>query len=256
MRPLAELLRMVEAGETCVLATTVAAQGSTPRKAGARMVLTASGRQIGTVGGGELEALVLVTARAMLAGESATCLVEAPACGGTVTVYLEVFAPTRQVLVVGAGHVGSAVARAAAGAGYRVTVAAPSAPERLADSPEIATLQADGPAALAAVKQPEATHVIVATGENDADVAWAAAALVGPFLSVGVVGSPRKAAAIGERAAGAGVAAARAAAVRCPVGLAIGAVTPAEIAVSIVGELVMLDRAGSVPESWRIRPSE
>ena len=252
MKVLAELLRLVEAGESCVLATTVAAQGSTPRKAGARLVLAADGRQVGTVGGGELESLVLTTARALLVGREATCLLEAPACGGTVTVYLERFAPARQVLVVGAGHVGLAVARGAAGAGYRVTVAAPRAPERLSGQAEVAALAANSPEALKDLPFPEATHVIVATGEQDADVAWAVAALAGPFLSVGVVGGPRKASAVRECALARSVSGDRVATLRCPVGLAIGAVTPAEIAVSIVAELVMLDRIRDVPASWRI----
>ena len=256
MKVLAELQRLVAAGETCVLATTVTAEGSTPRKAGARLVLTASGKQIGTVGGGELEGLVLTTAHAMLTGRERTCFLESPACGGTVTTYLEVFAPERQVLVVGAGHVGRAVALAALAAAFRATVAAPSAPERLADAPEVVTLAAGGPDALVTFPQPDSCHVIVATGEHDVDVAWAVAALAGPFASVGVVGSPGKAARIRHQAASVGVPPARVATLRCPVGLAIGAVTPAEIAVSIVAELVMLERAGSVPVSWQIKPSE
>jgi xanthine dehydrogenase accessory factor len=255
MKVLAELQRLVASGQTCVLATTVAAHGSTPRKEGARLVLAASGEQIGTVGGGELESLVLSTAKAMLTGREKTCLVEAPACGGTVTTYLEVFAPERQVLVVGAGHVGRAVALAARASSFRATVAAPSAPERMADAPEVATIAAAGPEALASFPEPGATHVIVATGDNDVDVAWSVAALAGPFASVGVVGSAGKAARIRHQAASQGVPPARVATLRCPVGLAIGAVTPAEIAVSIVAELVMLDRAGSVPESWQIKPS-
>lgn len=255
MKVLTELEALVEAGETCVLATTVAAEGSTPRKAGARMVVTTSGRRIGTVGGGELESLVLATARELLVSQETTCLIEAPACGGTVTVYLERFGPARRVLVVGAGHVGLAVARAAAAAGFSVTVAAPSAAERLEGAPEIQALPADSPAVLDTLPVPAATHVIVATGEHDADVAWALGGLAGSFASVGVVGGPRKAEVIRERAAGKAIAPERAKALRCPVGLAIGAVTPAEIAVSIVAELVMLERAGEVPGSWQIKPS-
>jgi xanthine dehydrogenase accessory factor len=170
-----------------------------------------------------------------------------------VTVYLERFAPARQVLVVGAGHVGLAVARGAAAAGYRVTVAAPQAPERLASTPELTALATDSPHGLTGFPLPEATHVIVATGEHDADVAWALAALAGPFASIGVVGGPKKASAIRERALAQAVRHERAATLRCPVGLAIGAVTPAEIAVSIVAELVMLDRVRDVPASWRIK---
>lgn len=255
MNVLAELVRVVESGETCALATIVAAQGSTPRKAGARLVVTASGRQFGTVGGGELESAVLAATRDLLSGKEASCVLELPACGGTVTVYLERFAPVRQVLVVGAGHVGGAVARAAAAAGYRVTVVSPSALPGLDDTPDVTVLHTRSAVALADLQQAEATHVIVATGEHDADLAWAVAALTGSFASVGVVGGPRKAEAIRAQAEATGIAPNRVAMLRCPVGLAIGAVTPAEIAVSIVAELVMLDRNREVPPSWRIQPS-
>ena len=110
------------------------------------------------------------------------------------------------------------------------------------------------PSALEGWEYAERTHVIVATGDADADSAWAVAALARPFAGVGVVGSGNKAAAIRHAAAGAGVRPERIHTLRCPVGLDLGAVTPAEIAISIVAELIRLDRVGEVPEGWR-RPS-
>jgi xanthine dehydrogenase accessory factor len=65
------------------------------------------------------------------------------------------------------------------------------------------------------------------------------------------VGSRNKAAAIRHAAVATGVPPDRVHTLRCPVGLDLGAVTPEEIAVSIVAELIRLDRTGGVPEGWR-----
>jgi xanthine dehydrogenase accessory factor len=172
-------------------------------------------------------------------------------CGGTVTVMLERFGPQRRLLVVGAGHVGAALATAGARAGYQVTVASPGAADRLAGVGGIATVATAGPALLDGWEAPEATHVVIATGDASADGAWAVAALARPFAGVGVIGSRNKAAAIRHAAAAAGIAPGRVHELRCPVGLDLGAVTPEEIAVSVVAELIRLDRTGEVPEGWR-----
>ncbi len=167
------------------------------------------------------------------------------------TVMLEKFAPQRRLLVVGAGHVGRALARAASHAGYRVALTSPGGPEPLEALADVELIAAGDPSALAEREAADRTHVVVATGDADADSAWAVAALAGPFAGVGVVGSHNKAAAIRHAAAGAGVRPERIHELRCPVGLDLGAVTPEEIAVSIVAELIRLDRTGEVPEGWR-----
>jgi len=252
MRVLRQLLDAVDAADVCVLATVVAVRGSAPRRDAARLLLTASGVRTGTVGGGEVEARTLTVAEAMFTGPDAAQVIEVPVnCGGTVTVMLEKFAPPRQLLVIGAGHVGTAVARAGTHAGYRVTLASPAHAERVHDLAGVEPLATADPAVLAGWEHPERTHVVVATGDAAADGAWALAALARSFAGVGVVGSRNKAEAIRHAAAAAGIGAARMTALRCPVGLDLGAVTPEEIAVAIVAELIRLDRTGEVPEGWR-----
>jgi xanthine dehydrogenase accessory factor len=188
----------------------------------------------------------------MLAAGASGRVVEKPInCGGTVTVMLEKFGPQRRLLVIGAGHVGAALATAGARAGYQVTVASSAAAERLRDLPGIDAIAGAEPGMLAGFQHPEVTQVVVATGDADADASWAVAALARPFAGVGVVGSRNKAAAVRHAAAAAGVPPDRVHTLRCPVGLDLGAVTPEEIAVSIVAELIRLDRTGEVPEGWR-----
>ncbi|MFI5166067.1 MAG: XdhC family protein [Thermoanaerobaculales bacterium] len=252
MQVLRRLLEIVDGGDIAVLATVVAVTGSAPRRPGARMLLSSGGAREGTVGGGEVEAAALAAAEEMLAGGKPGRVFELPIhCGGKVTLMLEKFAPPQRVLVVGAGHVGAAVAAVAAQAGYLVTVASPSGGEELRGIPGIEPARASGPEFLAQCEHPNVTHVIVATGNGDVDGAWAVAALLSSFATVGVIGSRTKAAAIRQAASSAGVPEARMRVFRCPVGLDLGAVTPEEIAVSIVAELVKLDRTGEVPEGWR-----
>ncbi|HVN32740.1 MAG TPA: XdhC family protein [Thermoanaerobaculaceae bacterium] len=251
MNVLRRLIENVDAGTTCVLATVVQAKGSAPRRQGARLLLSASGTKDGTVGGGEVEAAVLDAAHGMLAGGLNAYTLEMPTnCGGTVMVMLERFGPHRRLVVVGAGHVGAALATAGARAGYQVTVASPTGVELRALA-GVEIVAAAEPGMLTGFEHPGVTQVVVATGNADADSDWAVAALSCPFAGVGVVGSRTKAAAIRHAAAAAGVPPERVHTLRCPVGLDLGAVTPEEIAVSIVAELIRLDRTGEVPEGWR-----
>jgi xanthine dehydrogenase accessory factor len=249
---LRRLLQAVDDGDTCVLATVAGARGSAPRKDPARLLVSARGLRVGTVGGGEVEAAADAATAEMLAGPDGSRLLELVTnCGGVVTVMLEKFAPQRRVLIVGAGHVGQALALASSQAGYRVTLVGGGAPRSLDGLVDVERLTAAEPSALDGLENAERTHVIVATGDADADSAWAVAALVGRFSDVGVVGSRNKAAAVRHAAAGAGVPPERIHTLRCPVGLDLGAVTPEEISVSIVAELIRLDRTGEVPEGWR-----
>jgi len=252
MEILRQLIESVDSGGSCVLATVVAVHGSAPRGAGARLLIRGDGSREGTVGGGEVEGEVLAAAGAMLAGGPAARVLEMDTgCGGTVAVMLERFAPQRRMLVIGAGHVGAALAVTGARAGYCVTVASPGGTERLAGVPGVETVATATPAMFETWESPAVTQVVVATGDAAADASWAVAALGQPFAGVGVLGSRKKAATIRQAAAAAGVPAARVDTLRCPVGLDLGAVTPEEIAVSIVAELIRLDRTGEVPEGWR-----
>jgi xanthine dehydrogenase accessory factor len=252
MNVLAALVEKVKGGETCILATVIKAEGSAPRKDSARVLIGRDGARFGTVGGGEVEAQTLAEAGGLFASPESTRLVEFPShCGGNVTLFLEKFSPPKRLIVVGAGNVGRAVALLALRSGYSPIVVAPGAAERLADVREIEVAEATDPVWLDGWSEPANSHLIVATGNADADVSWAVAGLERGFSGVGVVGSANKAAAIRHAAAGAGLPPKKARSVRCPVGIDIGGVTPEEIAVSIIAELIRLDRTGGVPEAWR-----
>jgi xanthine dehydrogenase accessory factor len=145
-----------------------------------------------------------------------------------------------RVFVFGAGHVGGAIARAAAAAGFRVVV--------IDDRPEYAdptrfeqgvdVLAADVETALARYPLNAADAVVIATRGHRNDALILERIATSPAGYVGLLGSRRKKAVVTKGLTAAGVPAKALKRVRVPVGLAIGAVTPEEIAVSVVAELI------------------
>src|SRR5512135_1563283 len=114
-----EIIRLKKARVPATLATVVEPRGSAPRKAGAKMLVRRDGSIVGTIGGGQTEADTIVAAQEVLRrGQPRTLnfsLTEphGAVCGGEVTIYLEPLVVPQHLVVVGGGHVGQAVGRAA-----------------------------------------------------------------------------------------------------------------------------------------------
>ena len=145
-----------------------------------------------------------------------------------------------RVLVFGAGHVGAAIARAAAAAGFRVVViddrAEYAAPGRFENG--IGVLVGDVDVALARYPLSGADAVVIATRGHRNDALILERIATSPAGYVGLLGSRRKKLVVTKGLTKAGVPARALKRVRVPVGVAIGAVTPEEIAVSVVAELI------------------
>ena len=128
----AALAEALERGEEVALVTIVASTGSTPQRVGAKMLVYADGRTVGTIGGGCYENDAFWKAREAIKTRQAahvkyelnddfaqeTGLV----CGGQMEVFIEPVEPSPEVYVFGAGHVGYCVARMAHDVGFRVHV--------------------------------------------------------------------------------------------------------------------------------------
>ena len=122
----------LDRGEPAALVTIVSATGSTPQRIGAKMLVFADGRMIGTIGGGCYENDAFWKAREAIADRKPrlvhyelsddfaqeTGLI----CGGQMDVYIEPIEPSPELYVVGAGHVGFHLARLAHEVGFRVHV--------------------------------------------------------------------------------------------------------------------------------------
>ena len=246
----ADLVRKSGSG---ALATVARARGSTPVPAGTKMLVGAEGRLIGSVGGGCVEAEVIGAALDAQASRRPSLLTHhlnadlagdlGLSCGGTVDIFVEPLLADEayvRVLVFGAGHVGAAIARAAAAAGFRVVVIDDRSEyadaARFSDG--IAVLAADVETALARYTITAGDAVVIATRGHRNDALILERIATSPAGYVGLLGSRRKKAVVTKGLKAAGVPAKSLQRVRVPVGLPIGAVTPEEIAVSVVAELI------------------
>jgi len=265
LRKAAEL---AEAHVPFALATIVEAAGSTPRSS-AKMLVLSDGSTQGTIGGGKVEALVGEAARAAIASGSSRLLdyslapdgAQAMACGGALKVFVEVFAARSRLVIVGAGHVGAAVAALAARVGYRVAMVDQrpdyATPERLPMAGEL-YVEADLAAALSRVPLGREDCVVVCTSSHETD-ALAVGSVIralppGGCRYLGVLGSRRKVAGLVASLDSGGVPYDELARIRAPIGLDLGAETPEEIALSIVAELASVLSGGSaLPLSRRPR---
>jgi xanthine dehydrogenase accessory factor len=252
-------LRAARSGEPAALVTVVATEGSTPRKAGAKMVVHADGRLVGSVGGGRLEADLVARARSAIAtGKPELVSFELTpegtgpdglACGGTLRAFVEPLETAPVLLLFGAGHVSAALARLARPLGFRIEVADERAEQASAERFPDADRVVVEPFATAVSRMSlgPLSYAVVATRGHESDEEALAAVLGRGLRFVGLLGSRTKAAKLFERLRGRGVPAEELERVRTPLGLAIGAQTPEEIALSIMAELVALRRGAPAP---------
>jgi xanthine dehydrogenase accessory factor len=214
------------------------------------MLVLKDGATVDTIGGGPLERQV--------AADASECLVSGVSrtetyglttegkralgslCGGEVTVFLDVHAPAHTLLIVGAGHVGHALARCAELLDYRLVVL--DSREDMVTREHFPTAQrlVCGEPALTAelVAIDETTHVVIVTHSHKVDKEALRAALGSAAASIGMMGSARKIRTIFSELRDEGVAPALLEQVHSPIGLDIGAETPAELALSIMAEIV------------------
>jgi xanthine dehydrogenase accessory factor len=245
----------VRSGWRVCLATVIEARGSTPRSVGAKMVISSSGETFGTVGGGEVEKKVLEAAPGVmktgrtaivefdLSGESAD--IDA-LCGGNLRVFLEPLGEYRGLFIIGAGHVGRALAVSASAVGFAVTL--------VDDREEF--LHGEGlPGTVRTVRATPAdfgekldmdadSFAVIATRGHALDKEWLGAVSGIGLRYVGMVGSRRKVESVFAALRREGVSDEFLEKVHSPVGLNIGAETPAEIAVSITAELIEVLHGG------------
>jgi xanthine dehydrogenase accessory factor len=235
-----------------VLVTVAATGGSPPGKAGAKMLVTAAGHE-GTVGGGKVEAAALEHARRLLGADTGPEILKLDvvqdlemSCGGTMTLVLEPVTPPLRLVIFGAGHISEALCHLAAWAGFDVTVCDERedwlTPERFPDART--RIVAPWEDAVQQARLDARTFVTSITPGHAFDQRVVRTVMAGnPPRYLGVIGSKRKAALFRkELIEEAGVAPERAEALHIPMGLAIGAADPREIALSIAAELVLVAR--------------
>ena len=256
----------LDRGEPVALVTIVSTTGSTPQRVGAKMLVFADGRTVGTIGGGCYEndafgkARHAITTRAPqlvhyeLSDDFAqeTGLI----CGGQMDVYIEPIEPSPELYVIGAGHVGFHLARVAQEVGFRVHVIDDrqkfANAERFPTATEI--LVEDIPAWIARTSLPPYAYVVIVTRGHTNDLEALRGLAPRDLRYLGLIGSRAKVARIYAELAADPLPPDALKRVHAPIGLDIGAVTPQEIAVSILAELIAVKHGKVQSPSMRWTP--
>lgn len=246
----AAVAEALERGEAAALVTIVSTTGSTPQRVGAKMLVFPDGRMVGTIGGGCYENDAFWKAREAITSRKPqlvhyeldddfaqeTGLV----CGGQMSVYIEPVEPNPSLYVIGAGHVGACLANMAHDAGFEVHVVDDrekfASRERFPQVAEVVT--EDIPAWLERTVLPSHAYCVIVTRGHTNDLDALRALAPRELRYLGLIGSRAKVARITDQLLSEGMNPAMLTQIHAPIGLDIGAVTPQEIAVSILAQLI------------------
>ncbi len=252
-----ELAEARQARRPCAVVTVAATRGSVPREAGSKMLVYADGLVSGTIGGGKFESLVVAEAAAAIRAKQPVLknypLHEMAAdsfgaiCGGDVTILIEPQIVGESLFLVGGGHCAKAIARLAAECGLLVTIIEDRS-EVVSDLSRAITVvrDLDAPAFIRGRewKRDEALVMVSRNYELDRE-ALAAALDIAEVGYLGMIGSKRKVQRVFDELRQRGVNEEKFKRVYAPLGLDIGADAPAEIAVSVLAEVLAVLRGKS-----------
>lgn len=244
-----QLNSSIRSGIPVCLCVVIETTGSVPRRASTKMLVFRDGSTVGTVGGGGVELLSTEAALQALkdgqtnlihyslkdGGESSVGV-----CGGEMTVYIEPHLTQPTLLIIGAGHVGKAVARASATLGFRVVLT----DDRMDDMDSagfpsnvefVKSLMADLPNVL---PFEENTYIVNVSRGSDVDIAGMAPILNQKFAYLGIIGSLKRWDHTRRGLLGQGVTVEQINRIKSPIGFDIRGETPEEIAISILAEVI------------------
>jgi xanthine dehydrogenase accessory factor len=240
----------LQKGEEVALVTIVSSTGSTPQRVGAKMLVYADGRTVGTIGGGCYENESFWKAREAIKSRKPLTMKfdlnddfaqeTGLVCGGQMEVFIEPVEPSPELFVFGAGHVGYHVARMAHEVGFHVHVVDDrekfANTERFGDDIEVVVDHI--PAWLDTHQLPPASYAVIVTRGHTHDLDAMRSLSSRPLRYLGLIGSKAKVKRIFDALLEEGVQPDTLTGVHAPIGLDIGAITPQEIAISIVAELI------------------
>ena len=257
----AEIAKLRREGRKAALATIIQVQGSIPSYESSKILVRDDGSIVGTVGGGCVEAEVWSAAQQVMREEKPRRLHfnlntqpeldNGLICGGSLDIFVEPILAVPTAFIFGGGHVSLHVSKVANVAGFDTVV--------MDDRPAFANAERFPEAAethagpweeiFPQLKINEFSYLVLVTRGHKGDLACLRWALTTPARYIGMIGSKRKFIEIAKVLEGEGVTAEKLERVHSPVGLDIGALTPEEIAVAIVAEMIAVRRnaATSLP---------
>lgn len=244
-------------GGAAAVATVIGRSGSAPQVVGAKLLLHADGRLVGTVGGGSIEERVLAACRETLRDGSPR-MIKADlvrdlgmCCGGEMEVFVEHIQPEARVILIGAGHVAQSLAPMCKAAGFGVLVVDDRS--ELLESPAFSDVEClshdvDGlDDALPNLGSDD--YVVIVTRDHNRDELALASLVHRPHRYLGMIASRRKVHTVIRRILRRNEELGRPppdlSRVRAPIGLALGGRTPGEIAVSVLAEIIAHRHGGN-----------
>jgi len=243
-----KIAELKEQGEAFAVATLVDVKGSSPRKPGTRMIVLSQGETVGSIGGGRLEQLVVEAClRAISSGETALLTLGlhpedgVMACGGEVKIFIEPIIPKRRLMILGAGHVGRALASVAIFCEIETILADRNSEVFKKNSIDGSICQVvleDTCEFFRKYLPRPHDFIVIATGSHQDDLTALRDALRTRASFIGLLGSRKKREAFFKKLRKEGYKEEELERVVCPVGLAIGAQGPQEIAISIMAQII------------------
>lgn len=248
-----KMAELIREQETFAVATIVNYRGSVPRQI-AKMLITKDQKTYGSIGGGCVEGQVVEEAILMLKQGVKGVIVKSydlveeefggvgMNCGGKIDVSIEIAEPAPRLIIIGSGHLSSAIAKLAQLLGFEIIVIDPLATKDR--FPKSALVVPDFPETnLLNMHVSSNTHIVIVTRHKD-DLPALRTALKTNAEYIGLIGSRRRVLQAFRILLHEGITQQQLNRVNAPVGLDIGAETPEEIAVSIMAEIVQRRRLG------------
>ncbi|MFH0768772.1 MAG: XdhC/CoxI family protein [Chloroflexota bacterium] len=249
-----EIVKLKADGEEVALVTVVSTRGSTPREEGAKMLVKADGSIFGTIGGGGLEGQVIKEAIKVISQGNPKRLPfsltntdvekEGQICGGEMEVFIEPIVTAPTIYLFGGGHISLPLAKIGKLLGFNIVVLDDRAefanPDRFPEA-EI-TMADDFTKLFPKLKIDKSSYIVIVTRSHQYDntiLEWA----VGTNARyIGMIGSKTKVKTLFSHLQSKGISKELLDKAHSPIGLAINAQTPEEIAVSILAEIVSVRR--------------
>jgi xanthine dehydrogenase accessory factor len=246
-----EIVLAKKDGKAVVLATVVETQGSGPRGEGARMVVKKDGSTVGTVGGGAIEKLVIEEAKKIMNASRPKMISHdlkdiGMSCGGSMSIFLEPLNPAPQLLIFGAGHIGTVLAQIVKTMEFNVTV--------IDNRPDFANrdrlpwvdevIAGEYLDAMEKIDFNESTYVVILTHKHAHDFEVIEKCMQKPHRYVGMIGSKKKVETVFNKLRKKGIGDDAIKSIHAPIGMDIAANTPAEIAIAISAQLVSVRNQG------------
>jgi xanthine dehydrogenase accessory factor len=256
-----EVVRLRRLGQKCALATIVQVNGSIPSYESAKLLVREDGSMLGTIGGGCVEAEVWNAAREVMQEERPrqmnfslgqdAAYDNGLICGGQLSVFVEPVIPQPRLFVFGAGHISKSISKIASMAGFATVIVdnrdAFANRDRFPEADEIHSEEYEEVFPKLTIR--DTSYIVIVTRGHRDDMRVLRWAVETPAKYVAMIGSKRKTISVVKELEKEGLPRHLFEKIFAPTGLEIGAETPEEIAISVVGEMIAMRRAPDV--DWR-----